>query len=197
MMAAYVRVGADQNHQCQIQGINRWCSANGYGPQSVRWYMDTVTGSTADRPKFDLLQRHVLDGLVDTVLLWKVDRLSCSLRDGLRLLSDWCDRGLRIVSVTQQIDVSGMLGMKLAAVLQGMAAMEQRTRNERPAAGITFTRERGVCMGRRPGSTRAKPERALELRDDGLQDREIAESMGISRRTVQRYLRIAESQTDG
>ena len=40
---------------------------------------------------------------------------------------------------------------------------------------------------------RAKSERALELREKGLMDGEIAEALGVSRRTVQRYLRIAEA----
>jgi DNA invertase Pin-like site-specific DNA recombinase len=145
-------------------------------------------------PEFEKLQRDIFHGEVDTVVVWKLDRLSRSLRDGLNVLGDWCDRGLRIVSVTQQIDFNGTLGKLLAAVLLGVAEMEQETRRERQAAGIAAAKERGVYVGRRPGTTHAKPERALELRNKGLADREIAEALGVSRRTVQRYLRMADSK---
>ncbi len=194
MLAAYVRVStAQQNTDGQIRELNHWFQRHGTGPAQVRWYIDKATGTSLDRPEFDRLQSDVFGGKVDTVVVWKLDRFSRSLSDGLRVLSDWCDRGLRIVSVTQQIDFNGTLGKLLAAVLLGVAEMEQETRKERQAAGIAAARERGVYLGRRPGSTRAKPERALELREKGLMDGEIAEALGVSRRTVQRYLRIAEA----
>ena len=93
------------------------------------------------------------------------------------------------MSITQQIDFNGALGKMLAAVLLGVAEMEQETRRERQAAGIAAAKERGdVYSGRKAGTTKAKPTRALELRNKGLIDSEIATAMGISRRTVQRYL---------
>ena len=41
------------------------------------------------------------------VVVWKLDRLSRRQRDGVNLLADWCERGVRVVAVTQQIDLSG------------------------------------------------------------------------------------------
>ena len=99
-----------------------------------------------------------------------------------------CDRGLRVVSVTQQIDFNGAMGKMLAAVLLGVAEMEQETRRERQSAGIESAKQRGVYKGRKEGTRKAKPSRAQELRKCGLTDSEIATSLGISRRTVQRYL---------
>ncbi len=63
---------------------------------------------------------------------------------------------------------------------------------ERQAAGIAAAKERGVYPGRQGGTTKAKPPRAAELRAKGLTDSEVAEAMGVSRRTVQRYLRLAD-----
>jgi DNA invertase Pin-like site-specific DNA recombinase len=74
-------------------------------------------------------------------------------------------------------------------VLFGVAEMEQENRRERQAAGIAAAKERGVYIGRVPGTTKAPPNRAKGLRKRGLNDSEIAEAMGISRRTVQRYLK--------
>ena len=93
-----------------------------------------------------------------------------------------------MVSVTQQLDFNGATGQLVASVLFAVAQMEQETRRERQAAGIAAAREAGVYIGRREGTTKAKPTRAAQLRERGLNDSEIATAMGVSRRTVQRYL---------
>jgi DNA invertase Pin-like site-specific DNA recombinase len=133
----------------------------------------------------------VFAGEVGTIVTYKLDRMSRSLRDGINVLSDWCDKGLRVVSVTQQIDFNGTVGKLLAAVLLGIAEMEQETRRERQAAGIAAAKKAGRYWGRKRGTTKAEPERALKLRANGLTVDEIAASLGVSRNTVFRYLRTA------
>ena len=94
------------------------------------------------------------------------------------MLCQWCDKGLRVVSVTQQIDFNGAVGKMLAAVLLGIAEMEQETRRERQAVGIAVAKKEGKYQGRKAGTTKAKPERALKLRAQGLSPDEIAKSLG-------------------
>ena len=89
------------------------------------------------------------------VVVWKLDRLSRRQRDGVDLLADWCDRGVRVVAVTQQIDLSGAVGRMVASVLFGLAEIESEYRRERQAAGIAVAKERGIYRGRRPGTTKA------------------------------------------
>jgi DNA invertase Pin-like site-specific DNA recombinase len=79
----------------------------------------------------------------------------------------------------------------MAAVLLGIAEMEQETRRERQAAGIAEAKKAGKYLGRRPGATKAKPARALKLRAKGLTVDEIAKSLGVSRTSVFRYVRTA------
>jgi DNA invertase Pin-like site-specific DNA recombinase len=186
--ACYVRVSTTgQNLASQKREINRWLKGNRI--KNVAWYVDKQTGDNLDRPAFERLQKAVFAGEIKAVVVYKLDRLSRKLRDGINVLCDWCERGLRVVSVTQQIDFNGTVGKMLAAVLLGVAEMEQENRRERQAAGIAAAKEAGVYIGRRAGTTKAKPKRAVQLRKKGLTDSEIAEAMGVSRRTVQRYLR--------
>ena len=52
----------------------------------------------------------IFAGDVGTVVTYKLDRLNRSLRDGINVLCERCDKGLRVVSVTQQIDFNGTVG---------------------------------------------------------------------------------------
>lgn len=185
--AAYVRVSTvGQNEVGQRREIERWLKGNGV--EGVRWYVDRDSGDHLARPGFEELQRDIFLGEIDAVVVWKLDRLSRTVRDGLATLCDWCDRGLRIVSVTQQIDFNGTLGKMIAAVLFGVAEMEQQTRRERQAAGIAAARERGLYQGRKAGTTKARPARARQLREQGHSVEEIANALKISKRTALRYL---------
>lgn len=189
MIACYCRVSsARQRTDSQKPEIRRWLQGNGIEPSAAEWFEDKETGRTLERPAFDRLQKAVFAGKVRTVVVWKLDRISRRQRDGVNLLADWCERGVRVVAVTQQIDLSGPVGRMVASVLFGLAEIESGYRRERQAAGIAEAKGRGVYRGRQPGTTKAPSLRARELRSRGLTTQEIATALGVSRRTVFRYL---------
>ena len=134
------------------------------------------------------MQKDIFDGKVKTVVVWKLDRLSRRLRDGVNLLADWCEKGLKVVVITQQIELSGAVGRMIAAVLLGLAEIELEYRRERQVAGIEVARKQGKFTGRKKGTTKGKPERARQLKRQGLTMPEIAQALGTSVRTVWRYL---------
>ena len=74
-----------------------------------------------------------------------------------------------------------------------LAEIELEYRRERQAAGIAVAKARGIYKGRRPGTTRAHPQRARELRMRGLAVAEIANALGVSERTAYRYLGIVSA----
>jgi len=80
------------------------------------------------------------------------------------------------------------VGRMIAALLLGLAEIEWEFRKERQQAGIEVARKKGVYRGRKPGTTKGKPERAKELKDKGLSPGEIATALGVSERTVFRYV---------
>jgi DNA invertase Pin-like site-specific DNA recombinase len=104
------------------------------------------------------------------------------------LLADWCEHGVRVVGVTQQIDLSGEVSRLVASVLFGLAEIETEYRRERQAAEITAAKAHGVYHGRQKGTTKVQPQRAQTLRQRGLTVLEIATALGVSERTVFRYL---------
>jgi DNA invertase Pin-like site-specific DNA recombinase len=188
-VACYVRVSSRrQKDDSQRAEIQKWLDANAIDPKLVEWYADKETGTTLKRPAFDRLQADIFHGKVKTVVLWKLDRLSRRLRDGVTTLADWAERGLRVVVVTQALDFNGAIGRTLAALLLGLAEIEWEYRKERQAAGIEVAKKKGVYKGRAKGTTKSKPDRAQELKAKGLTAAEIATALGVSQRTVFRYI---------
>jgi len=192
VVACYCRVSsARQKTDSQKPEIRRWLQSNGIDPATAEWFEDKETGRTLNRPAFDRLQKSIFAGTVKMVVVWKLDRLFRRQRDGTNLLAEWCEHGVRVAAVTQQIDLSGAVGRMVASVLFGLAEIESKYRQERQAAGIAVAKERGVYRGRQRGTTKAPPPRAQELRGRGLTVQKIAAALGVSRRTALRYLATA------
>jgi DNA invertase Pin-like site-specific DNA recombinase len=190
MIAAYTRVSTrDQSTQSQRAEIERWLTGNGIKAEAVAWYEDQESGTTLQRPEFDRLRADIFNGRVKTVVLWKLDRLSRNLRDGVNVLADWADRGLKIVVVTQQLELAGVLGRTIAALLLGLAEIEYGNIRERQRAGIEAAKARGVYKGRTAAPKNAKAAKARSLKVRGFSAQETAKALGVSRRSVHRYLR--------
>ncbi len=85
------------------------------------------------------------------------------MRDGINTICQWCESGVRVVSVTQQIDLSGTVGNLVAGVLFAIAEIELQHSKERQAAGIAVAKSKVTYKGRKKGTTKVKPERAREL----------------------------------
>ena len=193
-IGAYCRVSSRrQKADSQVAEIKKWLDAHGYDEAQIGWYIDYETGKNLQRPEFERLQRDIFNGRVGTVIVWKLDRLSRRLRDGVNVLADWCERGLKIVVITQQIELNGAVGRMIAALLLGLAEIELEYRQERQVAGIEVAKRKGIYKGRRKGTTKAEPSRARQLRAKGLTVAEIATALGTNKRTVQRYLKASRA----
>jgi len=190
MIAAYIRVSTkDQSTQSQRAEIERWLSGNGIQAERVSWYEDQESGTTLQRPEFERLKADIFTGQVKTVVLWKLDRLSRNLRDGVNILADWADRGLKIIVVTQQLELAGVLGRTIAALLLGLAEIELSNIRERQRAGIEAAKARGVYKGRPAKLKNTKLAKARSLKARGFSAQETAQALGVSRRTVIRYIK--------
>ncbi len=187
-IACYVWDSNRPDDDRQRADIRRWLDEQRIGPKRVEWYADHGASVTGPRPEFERLQDDIRHGKVEAVVLWKLDRLGHRLGRALRTLAGWCERELRIVFVAQQLELECEAVKVVAALLLGLAEIDEVYRRERQTAGIAAAKRRGAYSGRKPGSTKGRPERARELRDEGKTAPEIAEALGVSQRTVFRYL---------
>jgi DNA invertase Pin-like site-specific DNA recombinase len=189
--AAYLRVSTDrQDHGAQRHAITQYLTGHSVDMSTVRWYEDTITGATMTRIGMDALNKDIFMGTIHCVVVWKLDRIARLMKEGIDLLTSWCDHGVRIVSITEQIDMSGVVGRMIAAVLLAMAEIERENIRSRVKAGMVVAKAKGKCKGRKKGTYKADHMRAKHLRMRGLTYQEIAMAMGIHVTTVSRYMKI-------
>src|SRR5439155_4463670 len=176
MIGVYIRVSShSQKSDSQRAEIQRWLAAHGHALDAVQWFEDKETGATLHRIALMRLQDAIFAGTVTMVVVWKLDRIARSMQEGINTLSRWCEFGVRVVSVTQQIDLSGTVGHLVAGVLFAIAEIELQHVKERQAIGIAVAKQRGIYKGRKLGATKAKPQRARELRYKGMTLSDIAQ----------------------
>lgn len=97
-----LRVSSHGQSPCgQKADVERWLLRQGHDPQHVRWFEDKEAAATLDRPAFEELKAAIFHGQVKTVAVWKLARLSRRQRDGINILVDWCEAGVRVVSVNR------------------------------------------------------------------------------------------------
>jgi DNA invertase Pin-like site-specific DNA recombinase len=187
-VAVYIRVSSPKGQKTDSQRAELEAWLKRHRHKAVQWFEDHDSATNLQRAAFQRLQTAIFAGKITTVVVWKLDRLARSLKEGVNVLADWCKRGVRVIAVTQQIDLSGPVGHLIASLLFGIAEIELQHVKERQAIGIAVARKRGVYTGRQSGTTKAAPSRARALKKQGLTIIEIAKALGVKERTVYNYL---------
>ena len=193
-VACYIRVSvAEKSLAKQKRAINRWLKASRMNEKSVRWYIDKGMDATS-RPKFDRLQNAINEGQVRAVVVFHFDRLSRTTRDGLGTLIQWCERPIRVVSVSQRIDVKAGDVDLVARILRSVAEMDEETRRERTKLGLESARAQGRSGGRpRISADEAAVIKAKALRKKSVSVKDICKKLNISRSTYYRYISMSRS----
>ena len=105
------------------------------------------SGGNTDRPALVKLMADIDQGRVDIVLVYKVDRLSRSLADFVRLIERFDACQISFVSVTQQFNTSTSMGRLTLNVLLSFAQFEREVTGERIRDKIAASKKKGMWMG--------------------------------------------------
>jgi site-specific DNA recombinase len=108
------------------------------------------TGGNMERPGLRHLMQDIEAGLVDCVVVYKVDRLSRSLLDFARMMSLFDQHQIAFVSVTQQFNTANSMGRLMLNVLLSFAQFEREIISERTRDKIAATRRKGKWTGGMP-----------------------------------------------
>ena len=105
------------------------------------------SGGNLDRPGLKQLLTDIDDGLVDVVVVYKIDRLSRSLMDFSKLVEVFDRNGVTFVSVTQSFNTTTSMGRLTLNILLSFAQFEREVIGERIRDKVAASRKRGIWMG--------------------------------------------------
>src|SRR5215831_14776539 len=105
------------------------------------------SGATMDRPALQRLLADITAGRVDTVVVYKIDRLTRSLADFAKIVEILDVRRASFVSVTQQFNTTTSMGRLTLNVLLSFAQFEREVIGERIRDKIAASKRKGMWMG--------------------------------------------------
>ena len=105
------------------------------------------SGGSMDRPALQRLLADLGQGLVDVIVVYKIDRLTRSLADFARIVETLDRQGASFVSITQQFNTTTSMGRLTLNVLLSFAQFEREVTGERIRDKIAASKRRGMWMG--------------------------------------------------
>jgi DNA invertase Pin-like site-specific DNA recombinase len=169
MLIGYARVskGDEQSNRAQARVLSE------IGCKRV--FEEKASGGRWDRPELHRMLDQLREG--DTVVVWKLDRLSRSLKDVLHLMDRIASAGAGFRSLTEAIDTTTPAGRMMMQMVGSFAEFERAMIRERTSAGLAQARAEGRIGGR--------PKKL-----DQKKRREIAESVLSGRKTGAEMARL-------
>lgn len=125
-----------------------------------------ISGGTLERPALRRLLKDIESGLVDVVVVYKIDRLSRSLTDFSKLVEIFEANDVTFVSITQSFNTTTSMGRLTLNILLSFAQFEREVIGERIRDKFAASRRKGMWMGGNvPLGYRAES-RKLIIQDD-------------------------------
>jgi DNA invertase Pin-like site-specific DNA recombinase len=155
--AVYTRKSSEEGLEQEFNSLHAQreaCEAYIASQRSEGWvlvrdqYHDGgISGGTLERPGLKRLLADVEDGLVDVVVVYKIDRLSRSLMDFSKRVEVFDRNGLTFVSVTQSFNTTTSMGRLTLNILLSFAQFEREVTAERIRDKVRASRMKGMWMG--------------------------------------------------
>ena len=188
--AYYARVSHNgQDLRSQIPELEAHAKAQS---GHVKWYRDSFTGTTMERPGWEKVMKDLRAGLIAKVVVWRLDRLGRTTVGLVSLLDELRQYKVGLVSLRDgALDPATPTGRLIYTILSSVATYETEVRKERQMAGIEAVRKRhgGKCPwggskpGRRLKVTEEKERWIRKLKAEGKKMTEIARLVGVTRQT--------------
>jgi|ERR1700677_1403354 len=180
MFIGYARVSSsDQDTAAQFSALqNSGC---------LEIYQETASGGRWERPELHRLLNQLRKG--DVVVVWKLDRLSRSLKDVLHIMEKIDQKGAGFKSLTESIDTTTSGGRMMMHIVGAFAEFERSMLKERTRHGLHAAREQGRLGGRRPKLHPQQEQEIINLVNTNQKTAaEAARLFNVHRSTVSRLL---------
>jgi DNA invertase Pin-like site-specific DNA recombinase len=179
----YARVST--GHQSLDQQVDALTAA---GVDANRVYSDKLPGASTreQRPGLAALLDYAREG--DAIVVVGIDRLGRNAAEVMMTIRDLGERGVVLRSLREGIDTSNATGRMVAGALASLAELELELGRERRSAAREARRARGQHIGRPKALDKSKSALAQRMHANGESASTIANTLGVSRATVYRFL---------
>jgi DNA invertase Pin-like site-specific DNA recombinase len=181
MLIGYARVSNADTQDTAVQKK----ALKEAGVQKI--FEEKASGGRWDRPELHKMLEQMRDG--DVLVVWKLDRLSRSLKDLLQILDRIDKIGAGFKSLTESIDTTTPAGRMMMQMIGSFAEFERAMIRERTKAGLDRARSEGRVGGRRPKLTQNQRTEIVDMVTSGRRTAsDAARLFGIHPSTVSRIL---------
>jgi DNA invertase Pin-like site-specific DNA recombinase len=189
MLIGYARVSkADQQDtRAQVKALKE--------AGCKRIFEESASGGRWNRPELHRALDHLRND--DVLIVWKLDRLSRSLKDLLHILEKITEAGGGFRSITEHVDTTTSAGRIMLQMLGAFAEFERSMVRERTRMGLKAARERGRIGGRRPKLKANQRAEIIEMVNSGTKSAaEAARLFNVHRSTISRLLGVEHSSVN-
>ena len=192
----YIRVStdrqADRGISLQAQTARIRAQAKALGLVLIDIVADRVSGKSLSRPGVQRIMSEVATHRIGAIVVWKLDRLTRSVRDLLDIIDLLAKHHVRLISITESLDTDSAMGRMVMTIVGAVAQMEREQTAERVRMAAKHMREIGRVWGtvpfgfRRRGARLIRNEKeiavcriAAGLRSQGKTYQEIADALNV------------------
>ena len=155
--AVYTRKSTEDGLEQEFNSLDAQREAGESYVQSQGWQClpdrfddGGYSGATLERPALRTLLTRIEAGQIDAVVCYKIDRISRSLRDFVKLMELLDARGIALIAVTQSFNTQTSIGRLTLNMLMSFAEFERSMISERTRDKIAATRRKGKWSGGMP-----------------------------------------------
>ena len=155
--AIYTRVSSDQGLEQDFNSLDAQREAaeayiksqahEGWRLRRDHYDDGGFSGGSMERPALQKLLADIVEGRIDVVVVYKVDRLTRSLADFAKLVELFNSHKVSFVSVTQSFNTTSSMGRLTLNVLLSFAQFEREVTGERIRDKIAASKCKGLWMG--------------------------------------------------
>ena len=155
--AIYTRKSTEEGLEQEFNSLDAQyeaCSAyiksqkhEGWKLVSTKYDDGGISGGTIERPALQRLLADIDAGLIDMIVLYKIDRLTRSLADFTKIVERLDTKGASFVSVTQSFNTATSMGRLTLNMLLSFAQFEREVTGERIRDKIAASKAKGMWMG--------------------------------------------------
>lgn len=144
--AIYARQSIDRPDSVSIESQIQQCEKIAQG--ETQNYPDAgYSGKNIKRPHFEQMLQDIKAGLIDTVMSYRLDRISRNIIDFANLLNFFEKYNVKYISATEQFDTSTPMGRAMIYIVMVFAQLERETIATRILDNYRFRANRGLYMG--------------------------------------------------